>query len=210
MVTFKNYERYFKVHILLFVSILNNYGMKTRNLFVIFLALFLLSTTAKSQIYRGRGIKYSVGAEVGQAVSYLAKKHDKLVGLSLQTDFPIVDDELFATVSLGFNNVFVRTNFSHLVDNMHVIPVKTGFKYFINRNVYAQTDIGLSFLLNKTNCVEGKNQAFVFAPQLGYIIYTHAKKSFDIGMRFESTGKFYQCDRQNNFVGFRVAWSFIR
>ncbi|MGN0002925.1 MAG: hypothetical protein ACI35V_05775 [Sphingobacterium composti] len=184
--------------------------MKTRNYFVIFLALFLLTNTAYSQIYRGRGIKYSVAAEVGQAVSYLAKKHDKMVGLSFQTDFPIIDDELFATVNFGFNNAFVRTNFSHLVDNMHIIPIKTGLKYYINKNVYAQTDIGISILLNKTNCVAGKTQAFVIAPQLGYLLYNNAKNSLDFGVRFESTGKFYQCDRQNNFVGFKVAWSFIR
>jgi len=184
--------------------------MKSLPFFIIFISTFLLSLDAKSQIYRGNGIKYSIGAETGLAVNYLAKNYESLIGLSLQVDFPILEGELFATVNTGFNNVFVRSSSLELEDDMHVLPLKTGLKYFYRKSLYAQTDVGVSFLLNKTNCVEGRKNAFVIAPQVGVILPINRLHSIDIGLRFESTGKFYACDTQNNFVGLRVAWSFMK
>lgn len=183
--------------------------MKTLPFFVIFIALFFYHD-AKSQVYRGSGIKYSVGAETGLAVNYLAKNYESLLGISLQVDFPILEGELYATVNTGFNNVFVRSSSLVLEEDMHVLPLKTGLKYFFRKLLYAQTDVGVSFLLNKTNCVEGRKNAFVLAPQFGAILPINRKHAVDIGLRFESTGKFYACDTQNNFVGMRIAWSFMK
>lgn len=182
--------------------------MKTRITSIIFLLLFSLSPIVQSQTFRGSGIRYAIGAETGLAVNYLAKKHEMLAGISLQADFPILDQELYSTVNSGYNHVFVRPDYSHLVDDMNVIPLKVGLKYFYRKYLYAQSEVGVSFLLNKTNCVEGKNRAYVLAPQVGALLHTFGSNYIDIGLRFESTGKFYVCDRQNNFVGLRVAWTF--
>lgn len=182
--------------------------MKTLHACIIFFFIFFLSNVVQSQVIRGSGIKYSIGAETGLAVNYLAKKYQMLSGISFQADFPIVDKELFASINSGFNNAFVKSAYRHLVDDMHIIPVKAGLKYFFKKEVYAQSEIGVSFLLNKTNCVEGKNKAFVFSPQIGAVFNIMDNNYVDIGLRFESTGKFYECDNQNSFVGMRVAWAF--
>ena len=168
------------------------------------------ASDAQSQVYRGTGIKYSIGAETGLAVNYLAKNYESLIGLSFQVDFPILDDELFATVNTGFNNVFVRSSSLDLEDDMHVLPLKTGLRYFYRKSLYAQADVGVSFLLNKVTCEEGRKNAFVFAPQVGAILPINRRHAIDISLRFESTGKFYACDTQNNFIALRVAWSFMK
>lgn len=182
--------------------------MKTRITSIIFLLLFSLSPFVHAQTFRGSGIRYAIGAETGLAVNYLAKKHQMLAGVSLQADFPILDQELYTTLNTGYNHAFVRPDYSHLVEDMNVIPLKVGLKYFYRKFLYAQSEVGVSFLLNKTNCVEGKNRAYVLAPQIGILLPALGRNFIDIGMRFESTGKFYVCDKQNNFVGLRVAWTF--
>lgn len=182
--------------------------MKTLNFFIIFLLIIFSTSVVKSQVFTGVGIRYSIGAETGLAVGYLAKKYEAPVGISLQADFPVIDGELFATVNSGFNNVFVRPNYRDLVDDLRLVPIKAGLKYFYRSNLYVQSEIGVSFLLNKTECVEGRNVALVTAPQIGMIFYLHEKNYIDAGLRFENTGKFYECDNQNNFIGFRIAWAF--
>ena len=183
--------------------------MKTLNLPIILLLIFSCFKTAKSQIFSERGIRYGIGIESGLAVNYLAKKYDGIVGGSLQADFPIIDNELFATINSGYNNVFVKSDFEHLVDDMHIIPVKAGFKYFYKKNMYMQSEIGISFLLNKSNCVDGRNKALVIAPQVGIILLDSKHHQMDVGLRFESTGKFYKCDKQSSFIGFRLAYAFV-
>ncbi len=180
--------------------------MKTQITLIIFLLLFLLSPFVHAQTIRGCGIRYAIGAETGLAVNYLAKKHQFLAGASLQADFPILDQELYTTLNTGYNHAFVRSDFSHLVEDMNIIPLKVGLKYFWRKYLYVQSEVGVSFLLNKTNCVEGKNKAYVLAPQIGALLHAFGRNFIDIGLRFESTGKFYVCDKQNNFVGLRVSW----
>lgn len=184
--------------------------MKSLPFFIIFILLLFSIQDTQSQVYRGNGIRYSIGAETGLAVNYLAKNYESLIGLSLQVDFPVLPDELYATINTGFNNVFVRSNSPVLEEDMHVLPLKTGLKYFYRKTLYAQTDVGVSFLLNKTTCIAGRRNAFVIAPQIGAILPINRMHAIDIGLRFESTGKFYACDTQNNFVGLRVAWSFMK
>lgn len=176
---------------------------------VIFIILIFFQTTiARPQVYSGTGIRYSVGIETGLAVGYLATKYEAPLGLSLQADFPVVDGVLFGTANAGFNNVFVRPSYRHLVEDLRLVPFKAGLKYFYRSNLYVQSEIGFSFLLNKAPCVEGKNAAFVYAPQIGIIFYLHPNDYIDVGLRFESNSKFYKCDHQNNFIGFRAAWGF--
>jgi hypothetical protein len=182
--------------------------MKTLNFLTIFILAFFSADIVKSQVFTGTGIRYSAGIETGLAVGYLAKKYEAPAGISLQVDFPVIDNELFATVNSGFNNIFVRPDYRHLVEDLRLVPIKAGLKYFYRSNLYVQLEIGVSFLLNKTNCVEGKNAALVTAPQIGMIFYLHEKNYVDAGLRFESNSKFYECDHQNNFIGFRIAWAF--
>jgi len=183
--------------------------MKTINALTLLLSLFIFQgAKAQSQVYGGTGIRYSVGIETGLATGYLADKYEAPLGVSAQAEFPITESVLYATVNTGFNNIFASANYARLVDDLKLIPFKAGLKYFYRSNLYLQSEIGFSFLLNKANCVEGKKAAFVYAPQIGMIFYLHDSNYIDAGLRFESNGKFYHCDHTNNFVGFRIAWGF--
>ena len=183
--------------------------MKTINALTLLLSLFIFQGVyAQSQVYGGSGVRYTVGIETGLATGYLAKKYEAPLGVSLQAEFPITESILYASVNTGFNNIFVSGDYSRLVDDLHLVPFKAGLKYFYRSNLYLQSEIGVSMLLNKTNCVEGKKAAFVYAPQFGMIFYLHNSNYIDAGLRWESNGKFYKCDHTNNFVGFRIAWGF--
>ncbi|MCX2574317.1 hypothetical protein [Pedobacter sandarakinus] len=185
--------------------------MKTLNALIILFSIFgFTKSFAQSQVFNGTGIRYSAGIETGLATGYLAKKYEGTLGVSVQAEFPFLEGELYGTVNTGFNNIFTTATYVRLVDDLHLVPFKAGLKYFYKSNLYFQTEIGFSFLLNKAKCVEGKNAAFVYAPQAGMIFYLHARDYIDAGLRFESNSKFYHCDNYNNFVGFRIAWGFTR
>lgn len=183
--------------------------MKTINALTLLLSLFLFqSAKGQSQVYGGTGNRYSVGIETGLATGYLAKKYEAPLGVSVQVEFPITEGILYGTVNTGFNNIFASARYSHLVEDLKLVPFKTGLKYFYRSNLYLQSEIGLSFLLNKVNCVKTHKAAVSYAPQVGMILYLHKNNYIDAGLRFEGTSKFYKCDRFKNFVGFRIAWGF--
>lgn len=184
--------------------------MKTINLLILLVTTLCIHQSARSQsqVFKGTGIRYSAGIETGLATGYLATKYEGTLGVSVQADFPVIEGDLYATVNGGFNNIFTTATYAHLVDDLHLVPFKAGLKYFYRSNLYLQSEIGFSFLLNKAKCVEGKNAAFVYAPQVGMIFYLHEKDYIDAGVRFESNSKFYKCDHNNNFIGFRIAWGF--
>jgi len=186
--------------------------MKTINALIPLLLLIFCCqiSKAQSQVFTGTGIRYSAGIETGLATGYLATKYEGTLGVSVQAEFPFLENQLYGTVNTGFNNVFTTATYHHLVEDLRLVPFKAGFKYFYRSNLYLQSEIGFSFLLNKAECVEGKKAAFVYAPQAGIIFYIHQRDYIDVGLRFESNSKFYHCDNYNNFIGFRIAWGFTR
>ncbi len=186
--------------------------MKTINTLALAVLLLACSQISKAQskIFYGTGIRYSAGIETGLATGYLATKYGGKFGVSIQAEFPFIENQLYGTVNAGFNNVFTTETYNHLVEDLRSVPFKAGLKYFYRSNLYLQSEIGFSFLLNKADCVDGKKAAFVYAPQAGVIFYIHERDYIDVGLRFESNSKFYDCDSNNNFIGIRVAWGFIR
>lgn len=162
-------------------------------------------TTSKSASY-GSGIRLSVGADAGVPVGSLKDNFDWNLGGSIQADFPIIKDQFYATVNSGYNNFFAK-NSSELND-LHMIPVKAGLKYFPLKFLYIQGEAGASFITNKSDLGLNKSAVFVYAPQAGVLLNVGGKNYIDAGFRFEGNSKFYDGGKTNNFLAIRVAYAF--
>ena len=162
-------------------------------------------TTTKTETY-GSGIRLSIGVEAGIPVGSLKDAYDWNFGGSAQADFPIIKDQFYATINSGYNNFFAK-NSSNL-DDLHLIPVKAGLKYFPVKGFYVQGEAGASFLTNKNGIGADKSAVFVYAPQVGVLLNIGGHNYIDAGFRFEGNTKFYDAGKTNNFLGLRVAYAF--
>jgi len=174
------------------------------------LCLFLFSNRhsnaqSTNQTYRS-GIRLSIGADAGVPVGSLRDGYNWNFGGSVQADFPILKNQLYAAVNGGYNNFFAKNSSKR--DDLHLIPVKAGLKYFPIPFLYVQGEAGASFLTNKQSIGTGKSAVFVYAPQLGALFNTSGKNYIDAGVRFEGNAKLHDGGKANNFLGLRVAYAF--
>lgn len=163
------------------------------------------TSPAKTESY-GSGIRLSVGADGGIPVGSLRSGYNWNLGGSLQGDFPILKDQLYATLNAGYNNIFAKSQYN--IPDIQLIPVKAGLKYFVIKQVYIQGEAGVSFLTNKNNLGADKTAAFVYAPQAGVLLNVGGKNYIDAGFRFESNQKFFNGGTTSNFLALRVAYAF--
>lgn len=175
--------------------------------FLSFLSLYsnAQTTASKTESY-GSGIRLSVGADAGVPVGSLNSAYNWSLGGSLQGDFPIVKDQLYATLNSGYNNIFAKGQ--NAIPDIHLIPVKAGLKYFFIKQVYIQGEAGISFLTDKNMLGANKSAVFVYAPQAGVVLNIGGKNYIDAGFRFESNQKFYDGGNTANFLALRVAYAF--
>lgn len=153
------------------------------------------------------GIRLSIGPEFGIPVGKLSDTHDWSFGGSVQGDFPVAPS-LFVTANAGYNNIFGKSDNGEDQPDLRLIPVKAGLKYFATSSLYVQAEAGASFITNKSDLPDGKSAAFVYAPQIGFLLPFSDKSFLDAGVRFEGNTKFYENGKSNNFFGLRVAYSF--
>jgi hypothetical protein len=168
----------------------------------------LLSTaqsTNKAEDY-GSGIRLSIGADAGIPVGSLNSGYDWNLGGSVQGDFPIIKNQFYATINSGYNNFFSGNNSNG--NDLHLIPVKAGLKYFPVNRFYIEGEAGVAFLTNKNNVGANKSAAFVYAPQAGVLLNIGGKNYIDAGIRFESNQKFDDYGRTSNFFAIRIAYAF--
>lgn len=161
--------------------------------------------TPKTTTYSS-GIRLSAGVESGLPVGKLNDNYNWNFGGSIQADFPIINNELYATLNTGFNNIY-GDNITKAAD-IQLIPVKAGLKYFPVKNFYIQGEAGAAFIANKSDLNVTKSAAFVYAPQVGVLFNVGGKNYIDAGVRYESNSKFYTNGSSNNFVGLRIAYAF--
>ena len=161
--------------------------------------------SVKSETY-GSGIRLSIGADAGIPVGSLKDQYDWNLGGSIQADFPVVKNQLYVTVNGGYNNFFASN--SNQLDDLHLLPVKAGLKYFPVDFFYIQGEAGASFLTNKSSVGADRSAAFVYAPQVGVLLKVGDKSWIDAGFRFESNQKFTDRGNTSNFLGLRIAYAF--
>ncbi|MDB4903591.1 MAG: hypothetical protein JWQ63_2872 [Mucilaginibacter sp.] len=120
-------------------------------------------TTKKTESYRS-----SIGADGGIPVGPLKDNFDWNPGVSKQGDFPMIKDQLFATGNGVIIIFFVKNTIAGLND-LHVIPLKGGLKYFLIEYIYIQGETVVSFIANKNNLGLSKSVVFcLFATSSGF------------------------------------------
>jgi hypothetical protein len=155
------------------------------------------------------GIRLSIGPDGGLPIGSFHDRYKWNIGGSVQADFPVYKDQLFVTLNAGFNNFFAKDNVNGVnAEDLQLIPVKAGLKFFPVSNFYVQGEAGASFIANKDKVGADKSTAFVYAPQIGYLFHLSGKNYIDAGVRFESNTKFTDNGGKNNFLGLRVAYAF--
>ena len=163
------------------------------------------TSTGKTESY-GSGIRLSVGADGGIPAGSLNNAYNWSLGGSLQGDFPLVKDQLYATLNSGYTSIFAKNQYN--IPDIHLIPVKAGLKYFLIKQVYIQGEAGVSFLTDKNALKANNSAAFVYAPQAGVLLKLNENNYIDAGIRFESNQKFYDGGNTSNFFAIRLAYSF--
>ncbi|MDR3716593.1 MAG: hypothetical protein P4L51_27625 [Puia sp.] len=175
------------------------------------LAGYSLTLNAQSTAPQSGGkqeIRLSVGPDAGLPLGNFSNAYDWSIGGSVQADFPVVKN-LFVTVNAGYDNFFAKSGKTDLAANdIRLIPVKAGLKYFVAGNFYVQGQAGVTFLANKSELDANKSAAFAYAPQVGYLLKLAPKNYLDLGFRFEGNSAFYDGGDSYNFLGLRVAYSF--
>ncbi|GAB3918255.1 outer membrane beta-barrel protein [Mucilaginibacter boryungensis] len=198
--------------------------MKSLKISALVLALAAFTFGAKAQTKSTTtptGPRLSIGADAGIPTGKLSDGYNWNLGGSAQVEFPIAN-QLFLTVNAGYNNIFGKkdvtfttvtgnttTTIKGDVQNIQLLPVKAGLKFFPVNNFYVQAEGGAGFLLNKKDLGYTKSTAFIYAPQVGVLLPLTASSNLDLGVRYEGSTKYADVDGSTlNFVALRVAYSF--
>lgn len=196
--------------------------MKTFKISALVLAFAGLAFGAQAQTKSTtptNGLRLSIGADAGIPTGTLSDAYNWNLGGSAQLELPVAN-KLFVTVNAGYNNIFGKKDVSITtpagttvvsadVQDIHLLPVKAGLKYFAVSNFYVQGEAGAGFLLNKKDAGYTKGAAFIYAPQVGILLPLNAKSNLDLGVRYEGSTKYTDADGSTiNFVGLRAAYSF--
>ncbi|PVH26477.1 outer membrane beta-barrel protein [Sphingobacterium corticibacter] len=173
--------------------------------FAALLGLFLSNSLSAQEREK---VRLSVGPEVTLPVGSFSDAFDWSIGGSIQADYAIYKNDLYVTLNAGYNNYFAKDFAGVSFNDLQLIPVKAGLKYFVAKNFYVHGEAGASFVANKSDVGATKSTAFVYAPQIGYLFPVGGKNYIDAGVRFEGTTKFTDQGSSNNVLGLRVAYSF--
>jgi len=146
----------------------------------------------------GSGIRLSIGADAGIPVGSLRNGYRWSFGGSAQADFPLINNQLYVTLNTGYNSIFAENSSS--LNDIQLIPVKAGLKYFPVKIFYVQGEAGASFLIDNDKGV--KSASFVYAPQVGILLPVGGKNYIDAGIRLEANTKFYETGKSEKFLGF--------
>jgi hypothetical protein len=150
----------------------------------------------------------SVGPEAGIPLGSLKDHYNWTLGGSVQADYAIVKRFLYVNLNAGYTNIFADNTPG--LDDLHLIPVKLGLKYypFSGLNVYVQGQAGVSFITNSSGPYNDKSAAFVYTPQVGYLIPLGKGNYLDAAVKFDGNSKFTDGGSTNNTIGIRIAYAF--
>jgi Outer membrane protein beta-barrel domain len=165
-------------------------------------------TTDNSTKATATGVILSVGPEAGIPVGSLSDRYAWNFGGSVQADFPIWTNQLYLTTSAGLNSLFVKDNYTVNQNNLLLLPVKAGLRYYPVDRFYIQGEAGASFLFNKNESGYDKTTSFAYSPSVGYQFALAKGQYLDAGVKFEGNTKFTTNGSANNFIGLRLAYSF--
>ncbi|WP_158824972.1 hypothetical protein [Mucilaginibacter lacusdianchii] len=159
------------------------------------IASFAMFTGAFAQ---GPGSKLSVGPEVGLPLGDAGDGYSVTLGGTLKLEVPVSNSNFNVTFTSGYINYFgknVQLDYATYngiysvrgkLDNQGFIPVKIGGKYYANKNVYFEGEVGIVTNVNSSS----SSTAFAYAPSIGVSLpVADTKNAFDLGFRYEGWTK---------------------
>ncbi|WP_342646911.1 hypothetical protein [Mucilaginibacter sp. CSA2-8R] len=150
---------------------------------LITIVLVLLCTGVFAQ---GKGTKFSIGPEVGIPLGDYNGLYSLTVGGTAKFEIPVNSSNFNLTFTAGYVNFLGKTigdsYVRYKIANAGFIPVKVGGKYYANRNIYLEGEVGVVTNVNSTS----SNAAFAYAPGLGVSLpFGKSKSALDMGIRYE-------------------------
>ena len=151
----------------------------------ILLFVFILSGTIFNSLAQTKSSpQLSIGAEFGLPTGQASQIYGSVLGASLKFEFPVLHAPINFTVTTGFSEFLLKFDYTGLLKNVAYLPVEIGGKYYINKVVYFEGDLGVSFEGN--NGYTGPRAAFIYAPIIGVSAPTNNHKAIiDLGLRYE-------------------------
>lgn len=157
---------------------------------------------------RPSGLVLSVGVDGGLPLGNFKDDYNWSIGGSLQAEYPIIKKDLYVVLNAGYDNFFAKKIDGVKGQDLQLIPVKAGLKFYPVGNFYIQGLAGVSFIANKSDFDGSKSTVFVYSPQIGYLFNLGKGSFIDAGVKFEGNAKFVDSGESNNFLGLRIAYSF--
>lgn len=154
----------------------------------------------------------SAGPEAGITTGSWNDAYKWSLGGSVQGDLAIVKRTLYVNLNAGFTNVFADNSVPNGND-LQLIPVKAGLRYYpFKFNLYVQGQAGVTFITNSNSdgfagkSANYKSAAFVYSPQIGYLIDLGKGSYLDAAVKFEGNSAFVDGGDPNSLLGVRVAY----
>jgi hypothetical protein len=146
-----------------------------------------LALNSHAQSKSGNDNHFSIGLDIGTSLSRTSNYYEEAIGGSVKYDLKFAANAAF-TLSAGYT-VLTREHLYYYYDGLGTdgfvtsktptdfIPLKAGFKYWVDGYFYAEAQLGATFCMQS-----GNGTAFTFSPGIGYKLSDH----LDLGVRYES------------------------
>ncbi|MBC7398712.1 MAG: hypothetical protein H7289_02115 [Mucilaginibacter sp.] len=169
---------------------------------ILLILALVAGATLNTLAQKPGGDKFDIGLEFGKTTGSYSNFVDFAFGASLKYNHPIADGLVF-TGSAGYTYLPYNNDFKTATLGFNVassgegfVPLKAGVKYFFNKTIYGEGQIGAALSTNS-----GGGAAFAYAPGIGAAFGGGA----DIGIRYEGWSKSGNTISQ---VALRIAYSF--
>lgn len=163
--------------------------------FLLLVVLCVMAVTVNAKKGDDKGFKIGIGGTAGIPTGDMSDVSSMAYGFDLKGEFGVAP-KLAITVSAGYQNYILKSDFSGLGVDFGVIPVLGGLKYDFSDKVYGSAEVGLSFFTEKD-----AGNAFTFVPGVGYKV----SDKFDLMLKYQTASK----DGANfAFFGIRAGFTF--
>ncbi|MDR0229736.1 MAG: hypothetical protein LBI72_11845 [Flavobacteriaceae bacterium] len=142
----------------------------------------IIAQTKKSDYPKGFRIGLGINGGISTNSAY-----DGTIGAEARLQYDL-SQKTSITLSSGYTHLF-----SDEVGDKGIVPIKAGFKHFMNKNVYAMGELGAGI---GTHTAQGNT--LIWAPSIGY-----ANNIIDVSLRYERYN-----DYNTDQLGIRVAYGF--
>lgn len=143
-----------------------------------------LQAQNKEKPYYPKGFRIGFGLNGGLSTN---SDYDGSVGVDARLQYDVSQKTSF-TLTSGYVHLFNNEE-----GDLGLVPVKAGFKHFMNKNIYAMGEIGAGFGTHR-----GMGNTFLWGPSIGF-----ANNFIDISLRYERYN-----DYNTDQLGIRIAYGF--